>query len=142
MLVLVSPGFVLPDGVIPDNWGLIERAIRAGVVVNTVNKGFLYTADVMPDIEAPPQGSTPVPPIDSAVGDYQKEEGTYRMQAQFDSGQVLAAMAANTGGTYFHNRNDLDGGIRRALAAPTVSYVLGFVPQNPMTDGKFRDCRW
>jgi VWFA-related protein len=135
VLVYVSPGFVLPDGVMPDNWWLIERAIRAGVVVNTIDARGLYTADVMPDIDAAPQGPPPPPPVDSAVGDYQKEEGKYRMQAQFESGQVLAGMAASTGGRYFHNRNDLDVAMSQALAAPEVSYVLGFRPPKP--DGKF-----
>jgi len=50
---------------------------------------------------------------------------------------VLAEMAANTGGTYFHNRNDLDVGMSQALAAPDVSYMLGFTPQKSTVDGKF-----
>ena len=133
LLVYVSPGFILGDTVLPDSWELIERAMRAGVVVNTIDARGLYTADVMPDIGAPPQ----VAPYKSSTVDYQAMEGAYRMQAQFVSGQVLSALAANTGGTYFHNRNDLDAAMDHALAAPSVSYVLGFRPQNLKVDGKF-----
>jgi VWFA-related protein len=134
VLVYVSPGFILGDAVLPDNSDLIERAVRAGVVVNTIDARGLYTADQMPDMDAPPQvGATKGDPMI----DYRGIEGTYRMQAQFESGQVLAGMAASTGGTYFHNRNDLDAAMSQALAAPTVSYVLGFAPQGPMGDGKF-----
>jgi VWFA-related protein len=136
VLVYVSPGFVLPDGVMPDDWGFIERAIRAGVVVNTIDARGLYTADMPPDIDAPPQQPPPSPPLDSAVADYQLEEAKYRMQAQFESGQVLAEIAASTGGRYFHNRNDLDRAMSQALAAPEVSYVLGFRPQKAIP-GKF-----
>ena len=90
-----------------------------------------------PDIDAPPQGPPPKPPLDSAVADYQLEEAKYRMQAQFESGQVLGEIAASTGGRYFHNRNDLDRAMSQALAAPEVSYVLGFRPQKAIPDGKF-----
>jgi len=131
LLVYVSPGFDLTDGVVPHNWGFIERAIRAGVVVNTIDARGLYTANVMPDIDAAPQ----VAPYKSSTLDYQAAEGRYRMQAQFESGQVLAGIAADTGGRYFHNRNDLDVAMSQALAAPEVSYVLGFRPPKP--DGKF-----
>lgn len=137
VMVYVSPGFVLPDGVMPDDWGFIERAVRAGVVVNTIDARGLYTPDMLPDIDAPPQQPPPSPPLDSAVADYQLEEAKYRMQAQFQSGRVLGEMAASTGGRYFHNRNDLDAAMSQALAAPEVSYVLGFAPQGPVADGKF-----
>lgn len=137
VLVYVSPGFVLPDGVMPDDWGFIDRAIRAGVIVNTIDARGLYTPDMLPDIDAPPQGAPPAPPIDSAVADYQLEEAKYRMQAQFQSGLVLGEMAASTGGRHFHNRNDLATAMSQALAAPEVSYLLGFAPQGLVADGKF-----
>jgi VWFA-related protein len=137
VLVYVSPGFVLADTVSPDSWELIERAMRAGVVVNTIDARGLYTADVMPDIAAPPQTA----PYKSSTVDYQAMEGTLRMQAQFESGQVLAAMAASTGGRYFHNRNDLDVAMSQALEAPSVSYVLGFRPENLKLDGKFHNLK-
>jgi len=133
LLVYVSPGFVLADAVSSGTSELIEQAVRAGVVVNTIDARGLYTADVMPDIAAPPQAA----PYASSTVDYQGNEGTYRIQAQFESGQVLAEMAANTGGRYFHNRNDLDVAMNQALEAPGVSYVLGFRPQNLKLDGKF-----
>jgi len=137
VLVYVSPGFVLADTVSLTSWELIERAVRAGVVVNTIDARGLYTADVMPDIAAPPQ----VAPYKSPTADYQGTEGMFRMQAQFQSGQVLAEMAASTGGTYFHNRNDLDLAMSLAVAAPRVSYVLGFRPENLKLDGRFHNLK-
>jgi len=131
--VYVSPGFILPFTILPTGGGFIEQAMKSGVVVNTIDARGLYTADVMPDIDAPPQGA----PYKEGDDDYRAKEGKFRMQGQFESGLVLADMAASTGGTYFHNRNDLDVAMNQALAAPSVSYVLGFAPQNPMTDGKF-----
>lgn len=132
VLVYVSPGFIVGSDLQSTTADLVERAMRAGVVVNTIDARGLYTADQLPDIAA-----APVQPPDKAQGDWQGMEGTYRMQAQFEQGQVLAGVAASTGGTYFHNRNDLDVGMNRALSAPSVSYLLGFSPQNLKMDGKF-----
>lgn len=132
VLVYVSPGFILGSDEESATEDLIDRAMRAGVVVNTIDARGLYTADQLPDIAA-----GPVQPPDKNQVDWQGIEGTYRMQAQFEQGQVLAGLAASTGGTYFHNRNDLDVGMNQALNAPSVSYLLGFSPQNLKMDGKF-----
>lgn len=141
VLAYVSPGFVLSDTVLQRDWEWVQQAVRAGVIVNTIDARGLYTADVMPDMDAPPQQPPGPPPPDSAVSDYQMEEGKYRMQSQFESGQVLAGIAASTGGRYFHNRNDLDVAMSQALEAPEVSYILGFRPEQPIADGKFHSLR-
>jgi VWFA-related protein len=133
VLVYVSPGFIVGDDIQWTTGEVIEPAVRAGVVVNTIDARGLYTPDNLPDIDAPPSQS-----ITKETGiDFQGLEGTYRMQAQFQSGVVLGEIADATGGTYFHNRNDLDQGMTQALAGPGVTYVLGFYPQNLKLDGKF-----
>ena len=50
---------------------------------------------------------------------------------------LLAVLANGTGGTFFHNNNDMDEGFRRVSDAPEFYYVLGFTPQNLKMDGKF-----
>jgi len=50
------------------------------------------------------------------------------------SGGVLADLAYGTGGTFFHNNNDLEEGLRRTADPPEYVYVLGFSPQR--LDGK------
>ena len=49
--------------------------------------------------------------------------------------EVLADLAYGTGGTFFHNNNDMNEGFRRTADAPEYVYVLGFSPQK--LDGKF-----
>jgi VWFA-related protein len=146
VLVYVSPGFVVGTAVQSNSADWIERAVRAGVVVNTIDARGLYTPEGMGDIDAPPQkapwkhyenGVLVSDPLD----DYQGIEGKYRMQAQFESGVVLQGMAASTGGTYFHNRNDLDVGLKQALAVPGVTYILGFKPQNTEANGKLHNLK-
>jgi VWFA-related protein len=126
VLVLVSPGFI-PSTLWSDISSLIDRATRAKVVINTIDARGLYTPDLAGDIASPS--------IDSprAAG----HKAAYRVQAQFAQEEVLAALADGTGGTFFHNRNDVDVGMERASAAPEVSYVLGFSPQNMKVDGSF-----
>jgi VWFA-related protein len=142
VIALVSPGYELGDEVQQNNWDFIDQAMRAAIVVNTIDARGLYTAELLRDIDAPPQQSLTRNAAGRAGGsendfDYQSVESTYRTQAQFQAGQVLAGLAASTGGTYFHNRNDLEAGMNEAMAAPSVSYLLGFSPQNLRVDGKF-----
>ncbi len=61
---------------------------------------------------------------------YQRESAS----AQED---VLAELADGTGGTFFHNNNDLEEGFRRVATAPEFVYLLGFSPQNLKFDGSF-----
>ena len=39
---------------------------------------------------------------------------------------IMAELAAATGGTYFHNSNDLEGGFKRLAEAPEYLYLLAF----------------
>jgi hypothetical protein len=61
----------------------------------------------------------------------------YRSQEQMANAYVLTDFANGTGGTYFHNSNDLEGGLSQAGGTPEVSYVLGFSPQNQKMDGRY-----
>jgi VWFA-related protein len=56
-------------------------------------------------------------------------------------GDTLAEMAAATGGTVFHNNNDLLSGLKRAFADGREYYTLAYVSTNPTLDGKFRAIR-
>ena len=125
VMVLVSPGFI-PSTLWSETSALIDRASHAGIVINTIDARGLYTPDL---------GDIADPPRDSArTGGFQV---SYRLQAQTAQDQVLEQLAYGTGGTFFHNRNDLDEGLRQAVAAPALSYLLGFSPQNLKVDGRF-----
>jgi hypothetical protein len=47
----------------------------------------------------------------------------------------LAILAQGTGGKFYHNRNDLDVGLREMIIAPDVSYLLTFSPVNLRANG-------
>jgi VWFA-related protein len=126
IIVLVSPGFIMTT-LQANTFDLVERALRANIVINTIDARGLYTPDLFGDIGAPAR--------DSALTAGYK--ATYRTMAQNAQEDVLAQMADGTGGKFYHNRNDVDEAMRQAGAAPAVSYLLGFSPQNLKIDGRY-----
>ena len=130
IMVLVSPGFLLTTAYL-DESGLIDRANRANVVINTLDARGLYTPDVMGDISRPSSDSFRTAGLKTM----------YRVSAQQENQYVLGDLAYGTGGTFFHNSNDLQGGLQLAGLAPEVSYVLGFSPQNRKMDGQYHVLR-
>lgn len=123
VMVFISPGFILSTLQLEMS-DLVDRATKANIVINTIDARGLYTPD-MGDIgdsyRDPPQ-----------IAGY---KASYRTAAQSAQEDVLAQLADGTGGTFFHNRNDVDEGLREAGAAPAMTYLLGFSPQNLKLDG-------
>jgi VWFA-related protein len=123
-IVLVSPGFLVTINHRTDEIDVIDRAIRSNVTINTLDARGLYT--IVPGGDA----STASRPMTNSRARYQTEAAL----AQAD---VLGELADGTGGTYFHNSNDLQEGFRRTSEAPEFMYVLGFAPQNLKFDGSY-----
>jgi VWFA-related protein len=48
----------------------------------------------------------------------------------------MGVLASGTGGTFFHNNNNMELGFRELGMAPETSYLLGFTPSDA-ADGKF-----
>jgi VWFA-related protein len=125
VVVLVSPGFILSTLQFEAS-DLVDRATRANVVINTIDARGLYVPDALGDIADPPRVT-----VTSGI------ESLYRVSAQAAQEDVLAEFADGTGGKFYHNRNDVDEAMREAGAAPAVSYLLSFSPQNLKRDGRF-----
>lgn len=130
VMVLASPGFLLTTRFL-DESGIIDRANRANLVINTIDARGLYTPDILGDIS---QRNTDT--VQTAGFKAQ-----YRNQEQLENQFVLGDFAYGTGGAFFHNSNDLAGGLKRAGAAPEISYMLGFSPLNPKMDGKYHNIK-
>ena len=125
-MVFVSPGFIIST-LFSERGDLVERANRAGAVIDTIDARGLYTPDLLGDISDSPQNSAVTAHISANM----------RLAAQSAQSEILQDFAYGTGGTYFHNRNDLDVAFREAVAAPAASYLLGFSPQNLKLNGSF-----
>jgi hypothetical protein len=126
-LVLVSPGFLTATRERSINL-LIDRALRQNVVVNAIDAAGLY-AKVYHD------------PILVKRPDLDTQKFRMENEALTVQRDVLAALAEGTGGTFFHNSNDFDDGLRQTAQAPEVYYVLSFSPQDVKLDGKFHELK-
>jgi len=128
-LVLISPGFLLLDQRM-DEYEVMDRAIRANVTMSTLNARGLYAI---------------VPGGDASNGTTNLATLNTRTQYQRDSAMVtdgvLGEIADGTGGTWFHDNNDLTEGFKRTAAAPEYYYLLGFSPDNFKFDGSYHNLK-
>jgi VWFA-related protein len=118
-IMFISPGFnTFAPEYIQEETDILERAIKANVIISTLDARGLFTD---PSYDASGRGGS--------------------LSAAIARSNLLAELAAGTGGTFYQNSNDLDEGFRRLAAAPEYVYLLGFSPQNLKLDGSFHSLR-
>lgn len=120
IIIMMSPGFFVTPS-LHESGDIIDRATRANIVINSIDARGLYVSSVF-DVS------------NGSMNPLRVQFVTTEESVQSD---VLAELADGTGGTFFHNRNDIDQGLLQAAQEPEVSYVLGFTPQNLKLDGKY-----
>jgi VWFA-related protein len=123
-LVVVSPGFLVTQNYRQAETEILDLAIRSNVVISTLDARGLYTVGA----DASRPGSSFTAGIVKARLEHES--------AQVE-GEVLGELADGTGGTFFHNNNDMNEGFRRVAASPEFVYLMGFSPQNLKLDGSF-----
>ena len=129
-VVLVSSGFLITINYRQQEVELIDRAIRANVTLSTLDARGLYA--IVPGGDAS-QSTTSI--VASA------NKARYQNEAALAEGEVLGELADGTGGTFFHNNNDLQEGFRRTGATPEFMYILWFSPQNLKFDGSYHSLK-
>lgn len=116
-LVLVSPGFlaISPESMTETSI-IFNQAAKANVTINTLDARGLYSTE----IDAGDRGAR------SGLELLNGMATEHHRQTVERAGNVLGELADGTGGTYFHNSNDLQGGLQRLMAGPEYLYVLEF----------------
>jgi VWFA-related protein len=127
VLLLASPGFAVAPELSSQTSEFVDHANRSNIVINTIDARGLYTADLFGDISEPYAQPAQMAGQAASVG------LSVQMEKQF----VLGDFAYGTGGRFFHNSNDLEGGLKQLGIAPEASYVLGFSPRMEKMDGHF-----
>jgi VWFA-related protein len=128
-IVWVSPGFFTMDFMSRLS-EIVDRALRAKVVINALDSRGLYVVPTGGDIRRPRSAADQDPRLFGRLS-------MMRMTAQRLNSDPLAEIALGTGGTLFENNNDFNEGFRRLGALPETSYVLEFSPQNLKANGSF-----
>ena len=121
-MIMASAGFFsITNSVQHAQDKMIDGAIHAGIIINTLDaKGLWAPGDMS-------QGEDMMAHMNGMLGTLENDT----------SDDPLASIAYGTGGKFFHNSNDLDGGLRDIAALPEASYVLGFSPVEVKDNGMY-----
>ena len=130
LLVLVSPGFltISPDAA-AEKSQLLDVAAQSNVTISAVDARGLYT--------------TVLDAGERSAGSALAERTTSQNHAASStlSEDVMAELADGTGGTFFHNSNDLQGGFQALTAVPEYVYLLELSLQNVKQDGSYHSLK-
>ncbi len=123
VVILVSSGFFTPDSEATTiKSEILDIAARTNTIINTLDARGLYTTN---------EGAESAVRIDQDTEqDTQRLADRYRRESMAASADVLGELADGTGGTFYHNSNDLEAGFRSLISGPDFTYLLAFSPAN------------
>jgi VWFA-related protein len=124
-IVLVSGGFLVSLNFRQEETQVMDRAIRANVTISALDARGLWAR----------------PPGGDASGSGSALMDQYNQTGAQVQDEVLGELADATGGTFFHNNNDLKEGFQRTGASPEFMYILGFSPENLRYDGSYHSLK-
>jgi len=130
-LILVSPGFLtMTPPSQTDISGILDLAAHSDVTISALNARGLFTDE--PHAEAPGSDSAAMlaPGLD-------RLEARARQETMMLQEDIMAELADGTGGSFFHNSNDLKGGLESLTAAPEFLYVLQVSLGDVKPDGRY-----
>jgi VWFA-related protein len=114
-LILLSPGFLtLSPDTMTFKSQLFDHAAASNVIINTLDARALYAGNV----DASQGGSGVF--LSQSVG----QTSSDHLNGMQESENALSEMANGTGGTFFHNNNDLAAGLQGLMAPPQTEYLL------------------
>ena len=125
-LILISPGFltVVPEAM-TDKSRILDLAARSNVTISALDARGLYTTEVDASEQGAHTGSSLM----------KGDEAQRHSESMSLNEDVMAELADGTGGTFFHNSNDLDAGLQKLAAAPEYVYLLELSLENVKPDG-------
>jgi VWFA-related protein len=133
-IILSSPGFFAQTSeATKATTEVLDLAAKSNVIISGLSVRGVIVADEEEDVTrrtVPPRNGSPT---DSWV--------RYRRESAQAEGDVMKDLAEGTGGTFFHNNNNLQLGFERVATSPEFSYVLGFSPTPLKEDGSYHSIR-
>jgi VWFA-related protein len=127
-VILVSPGFLtLTPNATREKSEVLDLAARQNVTISALDARGLYTTN----LDASQRGA-------SSQRDLMTGETLYYHSETMNfSEDVMAEFANGTGGTFFHNSNDLAGGFKQLAQAPEYVYLLEMSLDKVKADGAY-----
>jgi VWFA-related protein len=101
----------------------MDLAAQSNVTISALDARGLYTTALAASDD------THVVPVQS--------RSEFHASAMRANENVMAELADGTGGTFFHNSNDLDAGFKALTEAPEVVYVLELSLDGVKSDGTY-----
>ena len=125
-LILCSDGFLSQERRY-EMHEIIDSALRAGVILNTLDIRGLYTTGYTAT-----QGDQMALGGDLMIAKTQMRTEDMQLQAE-----ALAELAGETGGIYFHGSNDLFAGLQKISDNQSLYYVLTYASPSQASDGRY-----
>jgi VWFA-related protein len=130
VIILVSPGFLTPSTeAMSLKSQVLDMAAQGNVTISAIDARGLYAT--APDASQRGAGSP----------------GAIRLQAQYlqasrtSSESVMTELADGTGGSYFHNSNNLEAGLSDLFLGPEYLYLLAFSTANVKPNGAYHNLK-
>ncbi len=132
MLILVSPGFLSnSDEALMLQSQILDLAASSNVTINALDARGLFSGFV----PARQTGSG------SVFGDITGHPLQNHLESMRENEDIMAKLADGTGGTFFRDNNDLQGGLRTLTAGPECRYLLEFSLQDIKPNGAYHALR-
>ena len=127
LLILVSPGFLTltPESMARKSQ-ILDMAAQANVTFSVLDARGLYTTM----LDASTETTRLTPRATRAKAEYQSD-------SMLLSEEIMAELADGTGGKFFHNSNDLEGGFQALTAVPEYVYLLELSLRDVKQDGAY-----
>jgi len=127
-LILVSPGFLtLTQEALTWKTQILDLAAQSSVTISAIDARGLYTTEL---------GASERGPDSKMAMQTGYESQSHRTSVALNE-DVMAELADGSGGTYFHDSNDLEAGLKNLTAAPEHVYILELSLDNVKPDGAY-----
>jgi VWFA-related protein len=127
-LILVSPGFFTgTDEGMNLHSQVVNVAAASNVTINTLDAGGLGGGNVGANQST----------AGSVYANITGQPGGNQLESMRENQDVMSELADGTGGTYFHDSNNLEGGLKTLAAGPEYLYLLEFSLQGVKLNGSY-----
>ena len=127
-LLLVSDGFLPIEGEARyAESQLLDLAVQSNVTINAIDARGLY--------------ATSMTASDDLRGRSPGKVEEYRRNSKSIEEQAMGELAEGTGGTFFHNNNNLDAGFKAITQAPEVVYMLELPLDGVKANGSYHSLK-